>query len=170
MKCRPGKATLGATLRPKAEQQPNIGRQDNKKPASRQGEAGIGGWGVGITATAVSHTSPKRNPEKGNRRTAEIGEKKTMLDFASPPAVGTVLKLDDQRYELTAVEPYTRGDGSASSLLTWRSSCPICGSPFDVNSGLKAGGIARRCAEHRNAAKPVAGKRGRSVRVTIEHA
>jgi hypothetical protein len=89
------------------------------------------------------------------------------VDFETAPAVGTVLRLDDQEYELVAVEPYRRKDGSPSNLLHWRSDCPVCGSPFDAASGLRCAGIARRCAAHRDARKPVKGKRGRKVVVTV---
>lgn len=40
-----------------------------------------------------------------------------MIKLVMPIEIGTVLKLDDQEYELSAFEPYTRNDGGQSTLL-----------------------------------------------------
>ena len=90
-----------------------------------------------------------------------------MINFALPPTIGTVLLLDEQEYELAAIEPHTRRDGLPTVILHWRSTCPACGQEFTVTSGLRSTGIARRCLEHRMAARPVHGKRGRKVQVQV---
>lgn len=55
-------------------------------------------------------------------------------------ALGFVLtKPSGQSYEVVRAEPYTRkGDGEASGLLTWRTTCPATGQPFEFVTGLRA--------------------------------
>ena len=90
-----------------------------------------------------------------------------MIDFASPPLLGTVLKLDDQAYELRALRPHQRLDGTSTQLLVWETNCPSCGAGFEQATGLKASGINRRCPECRKAGKPVKGRRGRKVKLEV---
>jgi hypothetical protein len=90
------------------------------------------------------------------------------VEFLTTPPIGTALMLDDQRYELTAVEPYIRKDGTASRLLTWVAQCPDCGGEFAVMTGLKSKDLARRCPEHRQPLKRVQqGARGQGVKVRV---
>lgn len=88
------------------------------------------------------------------------------ISFNESPAIGAVVYLDDQVYELRGSEPYTRKDGAVSALLTWETACPSCGETFRVKTGLSAGAINRRCANCAKPFKPVKGKRSRKVRVT----
>jgi len=37
-------------------------------------------------------------------------------------------------FHLTAVQPYTRKDGSASALAIWRGTCRICGAAYEVST------------------------------------
>jgi rRNA maturation protein Nop10 len=45
---------------------------------------------------------------------------------------------DGQRYELIRTEPYTRVDGSETTLSVWRSVCPVCGEAFEVRTPARA--------------------------------
>lgn len=90
-----------------------------------------------------------------------------MIDFRpTAPALGTVVMLDDQAYQLTGVEPYTRKDGLQSNVLTWTAGCAECGESFKTKTGLKATWLHRRCEAHRQLGKPVT-KRGSKVTVRI---
>lgn len=93
-----------------------------------------------------------------------------MIEFIAPPPLGSVMHLDDQEYELIEVQPYDRIDGTASNLLVWSTICPTCKSEFKVKSGLRAKAINRRCSDCAKVGKPVKGRRGRKVRVTVTHA
>lgn len=90
-----------------------------------------------------------------------------MIDFAAAPKVGAVLILDDQVYELREVRPHVRNDGQPTTLLAWETSCPKCGTGFEVVTGLTSTGVTRRCASCRKTGKPVKGKRGRKVKVGV---
>lgn len=81
------------------------------------------------------------------------------IDFRSPPSIGTVVVLDGQEYEMIASAPHHRKDGTATSLLTWVTHCPDCSNPFELTTGLVTKGLNRRCADHRQALKPVSGSR-----------
>lgn len=97
--------------------------------------------------------------------------KPTIVVFSRAPALGTVVTLDEQRYELIGAEPYVRKtDGQNSTLLEWETTCPTpgCAESYRCSSGLVVTYLPRRCAVHRNPLKPVKGKRGRKVRVEIE--
>ncbi len=92
-----------------------------------------------------------------------------MFDFtAAVPAIGTVLRLDDQAFELVEVEDYRRTDGQMTVLLCWSANCADCGAPFAAKSPLKSSGIARRCPAHAQAGRPVSGRRGRGRKVRVE--
>ena len=77
------------------------------------------------------------------------------------------MMLDDQRYELREIRPYVREDGGSTRLLVWETVCPKCGDPLDVITGLTGNQINRRCSDCKRPGKPVTGKRGRKVNVTI---
>lgn len=90
-----------------------------------------------------------------------------MIDFETPPAIGSVLKLDSQDYELVDVRPYVRADGARSCVLIWQTLCPSCGDGIEVTTGLRAQGVVRRCSRCRKIGRPVKGKRGRKVMVKV---
>jgi len=58
---------------------------------------------------------------------------------------------DGQRYELVRTEPYTRTDGSDTTLAVWRSMCPTCGEAFEVRTPSRARRFEpnRRCEKHK---------------------
>jgi hypothetical protein len=91
----------------------------------------------------------------------------TGYEFQAEPTLGTLLRLDDQAYELRDVKPHIRKDGKPTRLLVWESECPSCGTGFEVVAGLKTKSLNRRCAECRRTGKPVKGKRGRRVKVEV---
>lgn len=93
-----------------------------------------------------------------------------MIEFICPPTLGTVIELDGQGYELVEVQPYDRIDGTASNLLVWKAPCFDCTSEFEVKSGLTFKAPNRRCPACKKTGKPVKGRRGRKVRVTVTHA
>lgn len=90
-----------------------------------------------------------------------------MIDFRASPAIGTILRLDDQEYELAVTRPHVRKDGTPTKVLIWETSCPVCGAAFEVGTGLKSNSVTRRCEPCRKTGKPVKGKRGRKVRVEV---
>jgi hypothetical protein len=92
------------------------------------------------------------------------------FEFQALPAIGTVIMLDDQEYELADVEPYRRKDGRKTQLLVWSTSCPVCGASFQIKTALKSNGVNRRCAECRTPGKPVKGKRGRKIKLAVMEA
>lgn len=93
-----------------------------------------------------------------------------MIKLAVPTEIGTVLKLDDQEYELSRFEPYTRDDGRQSTLLVWETTCPSCAEAFLVKSTLTVRWLVRRCVDCAKPGKPVQGKRGRNVKVVVFYA
>jgi hypothetical protein len=89
------------------------------------------------------------------------------VGFTAAPAIGTVIYLDGQRYELISTRPTRRKDGTPTTLLTWSSECPRCGNPFMLTTGLVTKSLNRRCEPCRaRAHRPVSGKR-RSVPVSV---
>lgn len=81
--------------------------------------------------------------------------------------IGTVLKLDEQEYELTGFQDFIRGDGSTGKLIVWSTACPVCGCAFIATGTWRSTHLNRRCASCAKKGKPVKGKRGRKVRVTV---
>lgn len=72
--------------------------------------------------------------------------------FASAPALGTRVWINDQRYVLVEVTPYTRkGDGTQTSVLTWEGECcaPGCGRAFRGKSAMTFDRLRRRCEAHK---------------------
>ncbi len=92
------------------------------------------------------------------------------VDFETAPAVGTMLQVDDQTYELAEIRDYRRGDGILSKLLVWHTRCPTCGAAFEATTGLRTESLPRRCIDHRKGARPVNGRRGGKVTVGVIHA
>jgi len=90
-----------------------------------------------------------------------------MIAFSKAPAIGTVVLLDRQVFELVELKPHTRKDGGTMELLVWQSGCASCGTEFVTSSPLRTNGLTRRCAECRKPGKPVRGKRGRRVAVKV---
>ena len=83
------------------------------------------------------------------------------------PEIGVVVSLDDQVYELVGSRGHTRVDGSATTILEWSTNCAACGTTFIATSGIKPNALNRRCTNCRRQGKPVKGKRGRKVSVTV---
>lgn len=90
-----------------------------------------------------------------------------MIGFQTVPAFGTVVDLDGQGYELVGLEPYTRTDGSKTQLMVWSAPCATCGDPFTVKSGMTFKAPNRRCDGCKRTGKPVKGRRGRKINVTV---
>lgn len=90
-----------------------------------------------------------------------------MGNFPTNPAIGTVLMLDDQPFELVGIEPHTRRDGLITQLLVWNSTCAECGEPIACRTPGMTSWLSRRCGECRKPGKPVKGKRGRKVTITV---
>lgn len=66
-------------------------------------------------------------------------------------------------FELEAVLPYTRKDGSASALSVWRGTCRQCGTPFEVTTSANLAVITKtkslsvvHCPDHRVRRRPKA--------------
>lgn len=79
--------------------------------------------------------------------------------FDDVPAIGTTIALDDQVYELIAIEPHVRKDGVSTLLLVWSTSCAYCADPMLVRSGLHVAALNRRCDVHKRPGQRVGGKR-----------
>lgn len=110
-----------------------------------------------------------RGPAWGHPETPLGDGSMTLINFHAAPEVGTVLRLDEQVYELRDVEAYIRQDGVASALLVWESACPACGVGFVAKTGLSTHSINRRCVRCRKPNKPVKGKRGRRLKVEVTY-
>jgi hypothetical protein len=64
-------------------------------------------------------------------------------------AEGASLLANGREFVAAAVEPYTRRDGTASQLVTWRGQCALCGAPYDVKGGRAAKHLPLNCEQHR---------------------
>jgi hypothetical protein len=53
-----------------------------------------------------------------------------------PPVGQSLLSLEGQRYTLTGSKPYTRVDGTPSTIMLWSTPCKTCGTPFEITSGV----------------------------------
>lgn len=82
------------------------------------------------------------------------------INFANQPDIGTVLMKEGQRYEVIALEPHIRTDGTMTTLIVWQSHCAETGHPFEFRTGLKTKYINRRCKQHSKPGNAVA-KAGR---------
>ena len=85
------------------------------------------------------------------------------IAFSKPPAPGTVLMIDGQRYEVVRTEPHRRKDDRMTTLIVWQSWCAETGHPFELKTGLRTKSINRRCPENRAPGRAVsaAGKKRR---------
>lgn len=90
-----------------------------------------------------------------------------MLNFEKEPAVGTVVWLDEQAFELAGTQDHIRKDGTATTLLVWQSECADCGAAIKFMSPRKISGLKRRCADCAKPGRPVRGKRGRKIDVRV---
>lgn len=70
------------------------------------------------------------------------------IGFAEIPPIGLAVAINGQRFDLMAVEDYTRLDGTPTNLLVWNSDCAECGAPFITKSGSKSLPGVRRCKPH----------------------
>jgi hypothetical protein len=59
--------------------------------------------------------------------------------------------FDGQRYDWVRSDAYTRLDGTETSLLVWRSACPVCGEPFEIRTPASTSRFQpnRRCTQHK---------------------
>lgn len=97
-----------------------------------------------LTPPADFATDPAEGAEVQGRHGAFIA------DWAVPPAEGTVILLEGQRYDLVAVEPKCRKGGDRTVILTWLTACPECGARFGVRTGRRIRDLTRRCIDHRS--------------------
>lgn len=58
---------------------------------------------------------------------------------------------DNQRYECVAFEPYSRRDGTTTTLAVWESACARCGATFRFKTPESATKFSpnRRCEKHK---------------------
>ena len=75
----------------------------------------------------------------------------------------TITKKDGSAFELEAVLPCVRKDGSVSALAVWRGTCRHCGAPFEVTCPdrldviVKSKAFGRvHCDKHKLRRKPKA--------------
>lgn len=68
----------------------------------------------------------------------------------------TITTKHGRTFELEAVLPYVRKDGSASALAVWRGTCRQCGAAFEVTTSASLAAIAKtkslctvHCPNHR---------------------
>jgi hypothetical protein len=59
--------------------------------------------------------------------------------------------FDGPKYHLVRSEPYTRTDGSETTLSVWQPDCPVCGSLFEVRTPASGRKFQpnRRCSKHK---------------------
>lgn len=65
--------------------------------------------------------------------------------------VGHEEVYDGQVYRLVELRPYTRRNGTETTLAVWRSCCAKCGDEFELITPTEASKFSpnRRCKEHR---------------------
>jgi len=75
----------------------------------------------------------------------------------------TITTKGGRTFDLEAVLPYTRKDGSASALSVWRGTCRQCGAPFEVVTSANLAVITKtkrlavvHCPAHRLRRRPKA--------------
>ncbi|MFC3442772.1 hypothetical protein ACFOKF_16475 [Sphingobium rhizovicinum] len=89
------------------------------------------------------------------------------FDIREMATPGTVLEIDRQKFFLTALEPYTRKDGSASYIVHWEAECARCGEAFEDLTGLTGRFPRRRCETCRKVARGRITKRGKRVQIRV---
>jgi hypothetical protein len=77
------------------------------------------------------------------------------IAFDRVPEIGTVLLIEGQRYEASAILPLQRRDGTPTVAIVWRGYCAECVQPFEQTSALHAKLLNRRCHHHRQPGRPV---------------
>lgn len=95
------------------------------------------------------------------------GAENTRPGLGRDVSIGTVVMLDDQAFELVGTKPHIRVDGTRTELLVWNSECASCNGPFECCTPGIGTTMNRRCSDCKRPGKPVKGKRGRKVRVTV---
>jgi hypothetical protein len=78
------------------------------------------------------------------------------LDLTAPPTPGDTVAIREREYLCVGVEPYTRRDGVASFVITWRGWCWKCGEVFAAQTGLRGNAPPESCKAHRGEASPAA--------------
>lgn len=90
------------------------------------------------------------------------------FDIRDAAVEGLILEVDGQKFHLISVEPYTRKDGTASSVARWEAGCARCGDHFEVTTGTYGDVPVRRCAPCRKIAQgKVKKRRGGAVEVKV---
>lgn len=103
-----------------------------------------------VAGALIALRPPPREPEEG--QVAAEGQSragKLIAAWDEPPAEGTVIFLDGQRYDLVAIEPRPRKCGGRTAILTWTTHCPTCGCKFALRTGIRIPELTRRCLDHR---------------------
>lgn len=75
--------------------------------------------------------------------------------FAEVPPIGVAVDVRGQRYDLIAIEPYTRKDGTSTQLSVWMAECTVCCRPFVARAPVLSMPETRRCDEHKATGKAV---------------
>jgi hypothetical protein len=75
------------------------------------------------------------------------------VDTATTEAPDNITTDDGRWFLLTGAEPYTRMDGTVTTLLCWNGACAVCGAGFTVKTprlltGTKAFG-RKHCEAHK---------------------
>ena len=93
------------------------------------------------------------------------------IAFTAPPAPGTLLMIDGQRFEVAGLVAHCRRDGQQTVLINWTSHCARCGRPFSQITSMTAKAPNRRCPAHHAPGVPVtAGGRERKRQFLGRHA
>lgn len=71
--------------------------------------------------------------------------------------VGEIAVFRGQRYEVIGVRDHVRGDGSSVPVVDFKTSCPDCGSAFEVFTKLDFRDPRRRCDACKSPGKKVGG-------------
>lgn len=59
------------------------------------------------------------------------------VELRGKAPIGTILLLDDQRYDMVRYQPFECADGRIVQQMVWASTCPKCGDAFEaVSPGL----------------------------------
>ena len=68
---------------------------------------------------------------------------------------GQLVTHRGQVYEVVAVKPWKRRDGTPTKVLVWRTRCPDCGGVVEFSTGLMVWSWRRRCDACKKPGKPV---------------
>lgn len=104
----------------------------------------------------------KKSSQEKRRFASRLPEGRRAL-AASPHYQGNIMQkiYGGQLYELAKTEPYTRRDGTQTTLVVWRSTCATCGKPFEVRTPSVSSKFSpnRRCQKHKRPGARVKNRR-----------